>query len=287
MGLSNLHAIVKRIGTKNLSSYGEYINSVHVRHWIRVSKNRIICWSIDYSYITENIQYEIINDDTLVLRNAKFGIDVRRHCLGDFLGDIRYVRIDYIYKDLNGVVTTPWDGMKMDFDGNIVNKPPKKVMKRTKEILDNDRGIRNRQARSRYHNEKALERLEMSRGKLDGTFLQMEDVFKLHNVSQRRQVIEYFGMDNILATLDAETVDENTIDGRPYSLVKVSLPDIEQESGVRKCLYLRMVNPSTAEIHFEGIGNKGHWDGIKEETVNAALAWRDSEHKYQNPQVLT
>jgi hypothetical protein len=41
-----------------------------------------------------------------------------------------------------------------------------------------------------------------------------------------------------------------------------------------------MVNPSTSEIHFEGIPNT-------ESTVIDALKWRDGDYEYVKPIVLT
>jgi len=53
-----------------------------------------------------------------------------------------------------------------------------------------------------------------------------------------------------------------------------------------------MVNPSTDEIHFEGVpnlnGDRG-WGGLTKETVKHALAWRDSDtgNEYEVPVILT
>jgi len=74
--------------------------------------------------------------------------------------------------------------------------------------------------------------------------------------------------------------------------------------GAKKCLYLKMTNPSTGEYHLEGVArhSDNSWDCIPEETVKGALAWRDSENptrrafngepknedwKYIKPVVLT
>ena len=40
-----------------------------------------------------------------------------------------------------------------------------------------------------------------------------------------------------------------------------------------------MINPTTGEIHLEGVARKtdNNWDHIPEETVAGALAWRDGE----------
>ena len=119
----------------------------------------------------------------------------------------------------------------------------------------------------------------------------MDDIFKLQNVSERRELIAHFGIDAVLASLETETVDTDTIDGRQYSLVTVEIPD-NSVAGFRNGTYLRMVNPSTDEIHFEGVpnlnGDRG-WGGLTKETVKHALAWRDSDSggEYKKPVILT
>ena len=86
-------------------------------------------------------------------------------------------------------------------------------------------------------------------------------------------------------------VDTETIDGRQYSLVTVEIPD-SSVAGFRNGTYLRMVNPSTDEIHFEGVpnlnGDRG-WGGLREVSVKDALAWRDNDtgNEYEVPIILT
>ena len=69
----------------------------------------------------------------------------------------------------------------------------------------------------------------------------------------------------------------------------------EEELGT----YLRMINPSTGEIHFEGVPNYNKYfasdsdrqwardNTILSPTVRAALAWRDNETRYAIPIKLT
>jgi hypothetical protein len=128
----------------------------------------------------------------------------------------------------------------------------------------------------------------------------MDDVFKLQNVSHRRYIIDYYGMDTILAGLESTVIDSATIRGNPYELIEVDIPfsnwrDLEVN---QKGTYLRMVNPSTSEIHFEGVPNYDKWlarsrdkderdETILSPTVRAALAWRDGETRYAIPIKLT
>jgi len=76
-------------------------------------------------------------------------------------------------------------------------------------------------------------------------------------------------------------INQDTIDNRKYELVEVSIPDLTQDDGVRVGTYLRMINPSTGEIHFEGVPNVATdnrtWNRLKEGTVNCALTWRDND----------
>ena len=102
----------------------------------------------------------------------------------------------------------------------------------------------------------------------------------------RSNIIEHYGMNAIMETLDYDVVDVNTIDGRYYRLLNVLIPDFSGFSRNRfepeeyRGLYLEMINPSTGESHFEGVANVGNrsWEqGLKEATVLAALAWRDND----------
>ena len=124
----------------------------------------------------------------------------------------------------------------------------------------------------------------------------------MQNVSVRREVIEHFGIDSILSTLEWKELDEDTIGGRPYQLVEVQIPDNNSRSGYRIGTYLRMKNPSTGETHFEGVPNSSTelnrsrpisaWQlnsFLKEPTVKCALAWRDNDpnQDYEVPIALT
>ena len=71
-------------------------------------------------------------------------------------------------------------------------------------------------------------------------------------------------------------------------MLKITLPDYSfnrQNSQERTndefvdVHYLKMINPSTGEIHLEGVPTKedNRWDYMPETTVLAALAWRDGE----------
>ena len=189
-----------------------------------------------------------------------------------------------------------FNGMIINSKLEILNKPTKIQIRQHDQIMEISRLNTNRNRRSSYHNKKALERLNYAQKHDDWSIVEMEDVFKLRNVSERRIVISHFGMDTILASLHSKELDKETIDSRPYSLVQVKIPDSSNDEGFRWGSYLRMVNPSTEEIHFEGIpnpkgpsfSNANSWEQtIDEPSVRCALAWRDDDEEYIEPKVLT
>ncbi len=199
-------------------------------------------------------------------------------------------------KCTNSDVNTWFPGIKIDLvNYNVLNKPPKKL----KDIADNWKKLyrlrANGRARARKGNDRALARLDMYKRTGDASVIEMTDAFKLFNVSERREVIEMFGMDTILASRDTKVLDKDTIDGRPYDLVSVEIEDVGTVKGVRWCNYLRMVNPSTDEIHFEGVPNTvttvkqalGWRDGEVEPRWNGANSPRTMEGEYVKPKILT
>tara|TARA_R100001086_G_scaffold244261_2_gene173825 strand:- start:9963 stop:10910 length:948 start_codon:yes stop_codon:yes gene_type:complete len=174
-----------------------------------------------------------------------------------------------------------WSGMKICLDTyKILNKPPKSELKNAEKWFEVTRLSRNASARSRRANNNAEVRLRNYENTKNKDDLDKKDVFRLFNVSLRRVVIDAFGMDNILAECNQKVLNENVIDGRPYKVVSVEIEDKAAHNKVRWCNYLQMVNPSTKEIHFEGIPNDNN-------TVLEALAWRDGEKEYIKPIALT
>ena len=174
-----------------------------------------------------------------------------------------------------------WSGMKICLDTyKILNKPPKSKLKDAERWFEVTRLNRNASARSIRANNSAQERLSIYQNTNNKADLDKKDVFRLFNVSERRVVIDAFGMDNILAECNQKVLNEDVIDGRPYKVVSVEIEDKAAHNKVRWCNYLQMVNPSTKEIHFEGIPNDNN-------TVLEALAWRDGEKEYVKPVALT
>ena len=195
------------------------------------------------------------------------------------------------------------------YGGYLVGTIPGRVKKNTDVVINALKKRKNAMNRLYYHRKKATERFEAaavfearkngskSLIHVDVSQLPLTDVFKLQNVSYRRHLISYYGLNAILAGLESEIIDSDIINGNPYDLVSVTFP-YSNIGEVEKGTYLRMVNPSTDEIHFEGVPNydrsllrrRNRWDHretISSPTVRAALAWRDRERVYSVPKKLT
>ena len=227
---------------------------------------------------------------------------------GDKAYKVRYCRKAYFMRTHDGNEFSPWKGIKIDLKtGLLANKPTKMAKEMYKDAKEVDRIQRKRNYTANKENTKALERYRKAGGDtsfrdsiwrdgkridlidetlktIDWSLIPMDDVFRHRNATLRSNIIEHYGMNAILAKLDHVVVDEETIDGRPYKLLDVTIPDFSDNTpgfdGSYKGLYLEMINPSTGESHFEGIpnANNSNWGiGLKEATVKAALTWRDND----------
>ena len=226
---------------------------------------------------------------------------------------IKFCRSAYFCKLRNSTEFVPWKRMKIDIkNGILVNKPNNQSIKAYKKAKDTDFKARKANYKANKNNKDALARYkkaggntQVARGRwvnngqnvsqaaLDPTIetmnwdlVPMNDCFKHRNATLRSNIIEHYGMNAIIATLDYDIIDEDTIDNRKYRLLDVLIPDesivrTDREKGVvgttHKGLYLEMINPSTGESHFEGIANVGDWGGLSKATVKEALKWRDGD----------
>jgi len=204
-------------------------------------------------------------------------------------------------------------GMKITYRGKQVLPYPRKYVEKTEEVLNTFRLRKNALQRLYYHRKKAADRFEAAAvyeddnrtweqpSYVDVSKLPIDDVFKLQNVSHRRYIIDYYGMDTILATLESRVIDTDVINDNSYELIEVNIPFRNRGDGMDEQIgtYLRMVNPSTDEIHFEGVPNYNknfasdsdrQWardNTILSPTVKGALAWRDNETRYTIPKKIT
>ena len=198
---------------------------------------------------------------------------------------IRYCRSEYLMKLWNKVEFTPWIGMKINLKtGNLVNKPNRYAIQHYKAAKDTDRRLRKSNRLANKNNADANARFLAANGNY--ALLPMDDIFKLRNTDRRNDIMNFYGLEKIIATLETKVEDEDTIDGRFYRLINVNIPDLASgREDSQWGLYLEMINPSTGESHFEGIanvinaGNISGWrnENIEEATVKAALSWRDGD----------
>jgi hypothetical protein len=107
----------------------------------------------------------------------------------------------------------------------------------------------------------------------------MDDVLRLRNVATRTAAIQAIGIEKILNRIGFDVIDEETINGHKYALLKVQIPNPRWSADTTDrwaqrttdAYYLRMSNPSTDEVCIEGVRPWGMT------TVRQALAWRDGE----------
>lgn len=182
----------------------------------------------------------------------------------------------------------PQKSMKFDWDGNFLNQT-KENAKQTEHRLNTHRLRRNALSRTRYAAKKS-ER-DFKKHLENNTLNEFDpiDSLLINNVDVRAKAIEHFGMNEILKDLPTTVLHKDVIDGRPYELLVISVPEkigdlMAKNFGVnntKTVTYLKMTNPSTGEYHLESVPREvdNKWNFIPEETVQGALAWRDVEYK--------
>ncbi len=237
---------------------------------------------------------------------------VRRHLSSIAKFSLNCIQDHDLVTFSDGSKSVFFKGMKISYRGKPVLPYPRKYVEKTEMVLQEMRERKNALQRLYYHRAMAGKRFEAAAvfeddnkrwrtpKYVDVSQLPMDDVFKLQNVSHRKYIIDHYGMDAILATLDHHVIDSATISGNPYELIEVDIPfsNWRDPEVNQKGTYLRMVNPSTSEIHFEGVPNYDKWlarsrekderdETILSPTVRAALAWRDNETRYAIPIKLT
>jgi len=185
--------------------------------------------------------------------------------------------------------------MKVDWDGNLISRIPKKVKVITDKNYWDDRDIKNRAARSNYGNTRIVKLIKEAKETDNWDKVKPADVFSLTNVTKRTELIEHFGMETVLESVPNMCIDEDEIDGRKYELLRFSFPAGNSrplDTDTVPATYLKMINPSTGEVCVEGVPNNAAntWSrDITMNTVKAALAWRDADldDVYLEPVALT
>ena len=238
---------------------------------------------------------------------------VRRHLSSIAKFSLNCIQDRRLVTFSDGSKSVFFKGMKISYRGKPVLPYPRKYVEKTEMVLQEMRERKNALQRLYYHRKKAADRFEAAAvfeddnkrwrtpKYVDVSQLPIDDVFKLQNVSHRKYIIDYYGMDTILASLESRVIDSDVINNNPYDLIEVVIPFTNRGDGdgEQKGTYLRMVNPSTGEIHFEGVPNYNKYfasdsdrqwardNTILSPTVRAALAWRDNETRYAIPIKLT
>jgi len=213
--------------------------------------------------------------------------------------DLKFLRQGTLV-NMNGTTVATYFPIKFNWEGELIGRIPKKAKDMAIHCIQEDRKIKNSNARSNYQNTRVVRLMRLAESKNDWSKLKTSDVFCLTNVAKRTELLEHFGVETVLATLDHEVVHKDEIDGRKYELLRFQLPrtGFAWNEGVRTRIetvpatYLKMINPSTGESCIEGIPNntQSTWrTEVTTATVQEALAWRDGDlaGKYVVPVALT
>jgi len=172
--------------------------------------------------------------------------------------------------------------MVLAYDGNCLNLDSEEGIKKTKQLdeyLDLMRLRTNKMAKARRLDKKAVAAIEHAEATGNYLAINPADAFKVKNVSERRKYLSQYSVEEIVESTKYEVCDKSELNGSKYELIKFPIED--PTSTVSMCYYLKMINVSTDEVHLEGVGPYGDSGGIEEETVKAALMWRDQEQMYE------
>jgi len=275
-----------------LSSYSSCI-------FIKRNKDTVYMYLNSYGRLSVN-PLAILKKDYYIMNDIQeYSWKYRFACQkGVFKGlYMKWVRNGDIFTFANRSEIICYNNIKIDYNGNPYGKHPQKYIDKYNELIGLNKSEISAQSRSRYHNIKAIKRMNDCANPngegFDISKLPMDDVFKLWNVSHRRLIIDYYGMDTIIASLNSKTINRDVINGNCYELIAVEIPENTEPNGIKKATYLRMVNPSTDEVHFEGVANynesRAGLPSLHKPTVKSALAWRnnDVDDNYNVPIILT
>ena len=284
-----------KMGSKTANVYGYdrgwYNRIDHKIPAIRITKDHFTFLSGNFSHIHEN-GYKTAKDDNPGVWSYTFRGFLSMGII-PYAG-LRYLRNGTLVNFSDKEVATFYP-MKVDWDGNLLSRIPKKVKLFTEKCYKDDRDIKNGAARSNYGNTRVVRLIKEAKELGNWDKVKPIDTFSLTNVAKRTELIEHFGMDTILESVPNMCVDKDEIDGRKYELVRFSFPRFRRnplESETIPATYLKMINPSTGEVCVEGVPNNATttWsDDITMNTVKEALAWRDGDlnNIYLEPVALT
>jgi hypothetical protein len=184
-------------------------------------------------------------------------------------------------------------GMIFNWDSSISKETLKngkhyrEEQKMLDSYLDGMRLRTNRMAKSRRLDTKVVRTVNAAELSGDWSAISPSDTFNIKNVSTRRKMLTKFSVEEIVNSMNPETVDTAELNNSNYELIKFP-QTIDENEPFTHCYYLRMINVSTAETHLEGVApyikdNERTWGAFSKdkclyaETVEAALAWRDRD----------
>ena len=171
-----------------------------------------------------------------------------------------------------------YEGITFNFDGipnNTNTEKAKQAQKAFDLYFDHYRSRQQTLRKANTENREATNRIHRARSENNFNQVRPEDAFKVRNVSERRLYLEHFSIQEIIEKMNPEVVNKANFNNTEYELIKFPHPD--PNNRFPNCYYLKMINPSTGEVHLEGVGPYQDSNGIKEETVEAALKWRDGD----------
>ena len=177
--------------------------------------------------------------------------------------------------------------MKLYWNSNLLTKRiPKKSRDTLNAVVKENKDTLARQRRANAANVKVVYKLRKAQETGDYSNLCINDIWYLTNVTHRTELINHFGMENIVEELDYYVKHKNTINGNEYELLSVKIPDLTPNAAeeLREANYLKMINPTTGETPIEGDANfVSHWNEQGPITsVGMARSWRTGGTDHRN-----
>ena len=208
--------------------------------------------------------------------------------------DIKWMRGAEIWKFQDTEIASIREkGFSFGLNGKLISRVPKQCKNLFEAAKEDQRQAKNRNARANYANTSTVAKVRNARVTGDYSKLVPQDVFKLRIVSTRTELLEHYGQDKVLDSMDHDVIHKDEIDGREYELLRFVLPFQRfGQDDPTLATYLKMINPSTGETCIEGVPNNvegSPWsNAIDMNHVKDALKWRDGDTvSYDIPQVLT
>ena len=207
---------------------------------------------------------------------------------------IRWMRGEELWKFQDTEIASIREiGFSFGLNGKLISQVPKECKDLFEISKESARQAKNRNARANYANTVTRDKVRKARATGDYSKLVPQDVFKLRNVALRTELLDHYGQDRVLDSIEHDVIHKDEIDGREYELLRFVLPF--QRFGLDDptlATYLKMINPSTGEVCIEGVPNNkagSNWsNSIDMNCVQDALSWRDGDvGQYVVPQALT